>query len=38
VASVLDLEPEPLLSPVRYRVGDWPAPDIMDRLRARALD
>jgi hypothetical protein len=38
VASVIDLEPEPLLSPVRYRVGDWPASDIMDRLRARALD
>jgi hypothetical protein len=38
VASVIELEPEPLLSPVRYRVGDWPASDIMDRLRARALD
>jgi hypothetical protein len=38
VASLVDLRPEPLLSPVRYRVGDWPAPEIMDRLRARALD
>ena len=38
VATLVDLQPEPLLSPVRYRVSDWPAPEIMDRIRARALD
>jgi hypothetical protein len=38
VADLVDLRPEPLLAPVRYRVGDWPAPDVMDALRAHATD
>ena len=38
VAELIDLRPEPLLSPVRYRVESWPAPDVMDRLRAHARD
>jgi hypothetical protein len=37
-AELVDLRPEPLLAPVRYRVGDWPPPDVMDALRARAVD
>ncbi|HEY0535400.1 MAG TPA: hypothetical protein VGD29_27755 [Actinoplanes sp.] len=35
VAQEIDLEPEPLLAPPRYRVEGWPAPDVMDRLRNR---
>jgi hypothetical protein len=38
VADLVDLRPEPLLSPVRYRVESWPAPDVMARLRAHARD
>jgi uncharacterized protein YtpQ (UPF0354 family) len=38
VAELVDLEPEPLLAPVRYRVGGWPPPAVMEALRARAVD
>jgi hypothetical protein len=34
VAAEVDLQPEPLLAPPRYRVEGWPAPEVMDRLRA----
>jgi hypothetical protein len=37
-AELVDLRPEPLLTPVRYRVGGWPAPEVMDALRARAVN
>jgi hypothetical protein len=33
VAAEIDLHPEPLLSPPRYRVESWPPADVMDRLR-----
>jgi hypothetical protein len=36
VVREVGLQPEPLLAPPRYRVEDWPAPDVMDRLRNRA--
>jgi hypothetical protein len=38
VASLVELRPEPLLSPVRYRVDAWPAPSVMQRLRTYARD
>ncbi len=38
VADRVGLEPEPLLAPVRYRVGGWPPPEVMEELRARAVD
>jgi len=38
VASHLGLRPEPLMSPPRYRVGDWPPPDVMYTLRASTID
>ncbi|MGX6603389.1 hypothetical protein ACWKSP_14795 [Micromonosporaceae bacterium Da 78-11] len=38
VVALTGLRPEPLLSPSRYRVSDWPAPDIMESLRRRRLD
>jgi hypothetical protein len=31
------LRPEPLLTPVRYRVGGWPPPDVMAALLAQAV-
>jgi hypothetical protein len=34
VAQEVDLQPEPLLAPLRYRVEGWPSPDVMDRLRS----
>jgi hypothetical protein len=34
VAAEVDLEPEPLLAPARYRVEGWPPPEVMDRLRS----
>jgi hypothetical protein len=37
VAELVDLRPEPLLTPARYRVGDWPPPDVMAALLARAV-
>ncbi|GAA5199243.1 hypothetical protein GCM10023322_74460 [Rugosimonospora acidiphila] len=36
VAELVDLRPEPLLVPARYRVGHWPPPEVMDDLRERA--
>ncbi|AEV82904.1 hypothetical protein ACWT_1885 [Actinoplanes sp. SE50] len=33
VARRVTLEAEPLLAPARYRVDDWPAPDILASLR-----
>jgi hypothetical protein len=38
VAELVDLRPEPLLAPVRYQVGDWPPPDVMDKLLASAVE
>ncbi len=38
VARLVPLAPEPLLTPARYRVGGWPAPDVMQQLRAYAVD
>jgi hypothetical protein len=38
VADRVGLEPEPLLAPARYRVGGWPPPEVMEELRARAID
>jgi hypothetical protein len=38
VATLLDLRPEPLLAPLRYRVEGWPPPDVMDRLFAHAVE
>lgn len=38
VASLVDLDPEPILSPRRYRVTNWPAPEIMQALRAHAVE
>lgn len=35
VAEEVDLQPEPLLAPPRYRVEGWPSPDVMERLRNR---
>jgi len=37
VVALAGLRPEPLLSPARYRVDDWPAPDVVEALRARRL-
>jgi uncharacterized protein YtpQ (UPF0354 family) len=37
VAELVDLRPEPLLTPVRYRVGAWPPPDVMEVLLAQAV-
>lgn len=33
VAEEVDLRPEPLLAPPRYRVEGWPPPEVMARLR-----
>ncbi|MEV6350181.1 hypothetical protein [Actinoplanes sp. NPDC051851] len=33
VAVLAGLEPEPLLSPSRYRVDDWPSPEVVAELR-----
>ncbi|GAA2398987.1 hypothetical protein Cme02nite_07830 [Catellatospora methionotrophica] len=38
VAKLVDLEPEPLLAPTRYRVTDWPPAETMSQLRAHAVD
>jgi hypothetical protein len=38
VAAAVDLRPEPLVLPARYRVDDWPPPEILERLRANALN
>lgn len=38
VAELVDLRPEPLLAPARYRVGNWPSPQVLDALRAHAVD
>jgi uncharacterized protein YtpQ (UPF0354 family) len=38
VAELVDLEPEPLLAPARYRVGGWPSADTMQTLRTRAIE
>jgi hypothetical protein len=38
VAEQVDLRPEPLLAPARYRVGGWPPSDVMEALRAHAVD
>jgi hypothetical protein len=32
VAQLVDLQPEPLLAPARYRVGDWPPSSVMSAL------
>jgi hypothetical protein len=37
VADLVDLEPEPLLAPVRYRVDGWPPAEVMDALRAQSI-
>ncbi|MET0418198.1 MAG: hypothetical protein ABW022_19470 [Actinoplanes sp.] len=37
VAEHAGLRPEPLLSPARYRVGDWPPTEVMAELRRHAL-
>jgi hypothetical protein len=37
VAAEVLLLPEDGFEPPRFRVGHWPAPDVMDRLRARAV-
>lgn len=34
VAREVDLQPEPLLAPARYRVEGWPPAEVMDRLRS----
>ncbi len=34
VAAEVDLQPEPLIAPPRYRVEGWPPPEVMDRLRS----
>lgn len=38
VAELVDLRPEPLLVPIRYRVDGWPPPDVMERLLAGSVD
>jgi len=38
VAEHVDLQPEPLLAPARYRVGGWPPPEVMARLRDHRID
>jgi hypothetical protein len=38
VADLIDLRPEPLLVPVRYRVDGWPPPAVMQRLLADSID
>jgi hypothetical protein len=38
VARLVELTPEPLLAPTRYRVDGWPAPEIMAKLRVYAVD
>jgi hypothetical protein len=37
VAELVDLRPEPLLTPLRYRVDAWPPPDVMEALLAQAV-
>ena len=32
VGELVDLRPEPLVVPIRYRVDGWPPPDVMERL------
>jgi hypothetical protein len=36
VAERVELQPQPLIRPARYRVGDWPPPEVMAQLRALA--
>ena len=36
VADEASLLPEPGFHPARYRVGTWPAPEVMERMKARA--
>lgn len=38
VTAHVDLRPEPLITPVRYRVDGWPPPDVMDLLLAQAVN
>jgi hypothetical protein len=38
VAELVELWPEPLLEPPRYRVDDWPSPEVMDELRRRSRE
>jgi hypothetical protein len=38
VANEMDLVPADGLHPTRYRVTAWPAPEVIDRLRARAVE
>lgn len=38
VAERAGLRPQPLLSPVRYRVDDWPPADVLADLRRHAVD
>jgi hypothetical protein len=38
VAAVVDLRPEPLITPTRYRVGGWPPPDVLELLLAQAVN
>jgi hypothetical protein len=33
VAERVGLQPEPLLAPARYRVDDWPSPEVLAELR-----
>ena len=37
VAEIVDLRPEPLLTPARYRVGGWPPPNVLAALLDRAV-
>ena len=38
IEEELELAPEPILYPARYRVGSWPDAPVMDRLRSRAAN
>ncbi len=37
VADLVGLQPEPLLSPARYRVDGWPPAEVIDALRQQAI-
>jgi uncharacterized protein YtpQ (UPF0354 family) len=38
VADQIDLRPEPLLTPLRYRVDSWPPAEVIEALRVHAAD
>jgi hypothetical protein len=38
VADEVDLRPVDRCYPLRYRVGDWPEPGVLNRLRTRAVN